>query len=250
MAQSGNVLFKYRGQIPVVLFLMAALFVFAGHYDFSALHPYAWLYVIISILGFIIRFIAIGTTPAGTSGRNTQEQVADFLNTKGIYSTVRHPLYLGNFLIWLGIVCYVQSAPFILIFALLYWVYYERIMFAEETFLEKTYGKSYEDWAMKTPAFIPNISLYEKSNIPFSLKAILRREYSGILATIVGYAFVDFCIYYFHERLGNDPTLNFYERLENYPTLHFYTISAGVALVILSKLLRKFTNLLNEEGRS
>ena len=32
-----------------------------------------------------------------TSGRNTHDQVADSLNTSGIYSIVRHPLYVGNF---------------------------------------------------------------------------------------------------------------------------------------------------------
>ncbi|MGB8874133.1 MAG: hypothetical protein WCC75_12145, partial [Desulfobaccales bacterium] len=44
-----------------------------------------------------------GLPPRGTSGRNTQGQVAETLNTTGIYSLVRNPLYLGNFLIWLGL---------------------------------------------------------------------------------------------------------------------------------------------------
>lgn len=238
MAKEGNLLFKYRGQIPVILFLMAACFIYFGHYSYPNLHLYAPIWIFISVLGFLIRFIAIGTTPAGTSGRNTQEQVADFLNTKGIYSTVRHPLYLGNFLIWLGIVLYTENIAFVLIFSLLYWVYYERIMFAEEDFLHKTYGKSYEDWATKTSAFIPSFKQYIPSPIPFSFKAIFRREYSGILATIISYAFVDVCIYYFHNSL------------ENYPKVHVYTISCGLLLVIISKGLRKFTDVLAEEGRS
>ena len=36
--------------------------------------------VLVSILGFVIRFYTIGTTPKGTSGRNTKNQIADFLN--------------------------------------------------------------------------------------------------------------------------------------------------------------------------
>jgi len=60
-----------------------------------------YIAIALSMFGFIIRAIAIGTTPKGTSGRNTKEgQVAESLNTKGIYSMVRHPLYLGNYFMW------------------------------------------------------------------------------------------------------------------------------------------------------
>ena len=58
-------------------------------------------------MGFLFRAWAIGTTPAGTSGRNTKEQVAEVLNSTGIYSIVRHPLYVGNYFMWIGIVAYV-----------------------------------------------------------------------------------------------------------------------------------------------
>ncbi|NLL27934.1 MAG: DUF1295 domain-containing protein [Bacteroidales bacterium] len=45
--------------------------------------------------------------PKGISGKNTEKQIADFLNTKGMYSIVRHPLYLGDFLMWLGLFIYI-----------------------------------------------------------------------------------------------------------------------------------------------
>jgi len=83
-------------------------------------------------LGLFIRAYAVGHTPANTSGRNTKEQLADELNTTGIYSMVRHPLYLGNFFMWLGAAVLTKNGWFIVAFILLYWIYYERIMFAEE----------------------------------------------------------------------------------------------------------------------
>ena len=89
---------------------------------------------------FWVRSYTIGTTPRGTSGRNTEEQVAEQLNSSGIYSTVRHPLYLGNYLMWIGIVLFTKSISFTIIVSLMYWLYYERIMFAEERFLERKFG--------------------------------------------------------------------------------------------------------------
>ena len=118
---SGNKLFKYRGQIPVVLFLLAIPVIYFTNYqcvdnnknlDLALLITCA----IISLSGQIIRSIAIGTANKHTSGRNTKEgQVAEALNTKGIYSMVRHPLYLGNFLMWIGIVMYTYNIYFVII---------------------------------------------------------------------------------------------------------------------------------------
>ena len=50
-----------------------------------------------------MRFYTVGTTPKETSGRNTNQQVAAVLNSTGMYSMLRHPLYLGNYLIWVGL---------------------------------------------------------------------------------------------------------------------------------------------------
>lgn len=192
--KQGNFLFKYRGQFPVILFLLAIPFI--GITDYASISEvneryYINISVFLSFVGFLIRFYTIGTTPHGTSGRNTKQQVAEVLNSTGIYATLRHPLYLGNYLIWIGIATYVFNPLFILIISLIFWLYYDRIMFAEERFLEKKFGDEYLDWSNKIPAFIPNFSNYKTSSIPFSIKTVLRREYSGVLATVIGFCFVE-----------------------------------------------------------
>ena len=113
---------------------------------------------------------------------NTKQQVADVLNSTGIYSMLRHPLYLGNYLIWIGVATYVYNLLFIIIISFIFWLYYERIMFAEERFLEKKFADEYLNWSNKIPAFIPKISNFIPSKIPFSFITVLRREYSGVLA--------------------------------------------------------------------
>jgi protein-S-isoprenylcysteine O-methyltransferase Ste14 len=194
--KNGNFLFKFRGQIPVLLFIMSIPVVYFTDYQFLESNPQLELILLItcavvSLIGQAIRAIAIGTSNKHTSGRNTKEQVAEALNTKGIYSTVRHPLSLGNYFMWIGIVMFTFNIWFILTVSLLFWLYYERIMFAEERFLERKFGESYVTWSLSVPPFWPSMKNYIPTEIPFSLKTILRREYSGITATILGFVFVD-----------------------------------------------------------
>lgn len=241
--KSGNFLFKYRGQIPVVLFLAAIPVIYFTDYswmDNDEVNYYILLGVaaLVSFLGQYVRAVAIGTSNKNTSGRNTKEQVAEALNTKGIYSTVRHPLYLGNYLMWIGIVIYTGNIWFLLLVSLLFWLYYERIMFAEERFLERKFGEDYLNWSLKVPAFIPSFRNYEKSPIPFSMKTILRREYSGVSATIIGFLFVDI----FRDVVTSGSF-----------TYHsYYGIVFGIALLIslVLRTVKHKTKLLFEEDRS
>ena len=241
LEKEGNWLFKHRGQLPLVLFLLAIPAIFSTSYDsmspmvVKAFNYFAYL---LAILGFIVRSYTIGTTPRGTSGRNTEEQVAEQLNHNGIYSIVRHPLYLGNYLMWIGIVLFTKNISFTVIVSLMYWLYYERIMFAEERFLERKFGQSYLDWAKGVPAFIPAFSLYKKSSIPFSLVSVLRREYSGVLATVMGFVFVDVLIGY-----------KKWETISLGRNLMYLLIGTAVITIIL-RSLKHYTTVLKEEGRS
>jgi protein-S-isoprenylcysteine O-methyltransferase Ste14 len=237
--KQGNFLFKYRGQFPVILFLLAIPFI--GITDYASISEvneryYTIISVFLSFVGFLIRFYTIGTTPHGTSGRNTKQQVAEVLNSTGIYATLRHPLYLGNYLIWIGIATYVFNPLFILIISLIFWLYYERIMFAEERFLEKKFGDEYLDWSNKIPAFIPNFSNYKTSSIPFSIKTVLRREYSGVLATVIGFCFVEVLRnYVIGEELISNSLI--------------CVLIATLAVCLLLRTLKRNTQILHEKDR-
>ena len=241
LEKQGNFLFRYRGQFPVFLFILSVPFLYLT--DIESLSPslketYRFSAVILSFLGFFIRSITVGTTPKGTSGRNTKEQKAYVLNTSGIYSTVRHPLYLGNYFMWIGIVVFTYNLYLFAIVSLLYWIYYERIMYAEERFLERKFGEEYVTWASSLPAFFPNLKLYKSSIIPFSFKSVLRREYSGVLATVIGFIFVELIRGYFSNG-------------EWFISQSFLCLLIIVSLVALFlRTLKHHTDLLSEEGRS
>ena len=94
----GNFLFKYRGQIPIILYFLVIPFInYTDYHSFSLqiIQQNTILSVLIMFLGLFIRFYTVGKTPGGTSGRNRKKQIAKKLNKKGIYSITRNPLYFG-----------------------------------------------------------------------------------------------------------------------------------------------------------
>ena len=242
MEKQGNFLFKYRGQFPVVLFILVVPFIYLTDYNSiseQAQTGFMYTAITLSAVGLLVRFYTIGTTPQGTSGRNTKKQVATVLNSTGMYSLLRHPLYLGNYLIWLGIAVTTFNIYFVVIISLLFWLYYERIMFAEERFLEDKFGNTYLNWSNTLPAFIPAFLNFKKSDISFSIITVLRREYASVLSTVIGFVFVEGVRnYFFHPEkwIISDFSLQF--------------LVVTTIIVVLLKLLKHYTSLLNEKGRS
>ena len=111
-------------------------------------------------------------------------------------------------------------------------------MFAEERFLEKKFGQVYLDWSIKAPAFIPDLKNFIRSDIPFSIKSVLRREYSGVLATVVGFIYVDFLKNYF---TNNKLEIN---------KSSIYILLIVILITFILKVLKHYTKLLYEEDRS
>jgi protein-S-isoprenylcysteine O-methyltransferase Ste14 len=185
----GDFLFKNRSYLPLVI-LVIGLFVFI-HNEYNEIEGsetwlaerFEYLCLGISLLGLLIRIITVGHTPKNTSGRNTKVgQVAEELNTTGFYSIVRHPLYLGNFFMWLGVAMLTENTWFCIAFVLFYSLYYERIMYTEENFLRTKFGQAYLGWAENVPAFIPSFKNYVSPKYPFSLRKVLKKEKNGFCA--------------------------------------------------------------------
>lgn len=243
--QQGNWLFKYRSFLPlVVLSVGTALYLRTEIYPETFIleeTPYEFYYemfaLIISLFGLFVRFYTVGYTPKNTSGRNTnQGQVADTLNTTGIYSIVRHPLYFGNFLMWFGVAMLTGHFWFIIAFVLFYWIYYERIMYAEEQFLRNKFGEQYLEWSINVPAFIPKLKNFKKSDLPFSWKKVLKKEKNGLFAL--------FLIFFVFDFLG--------KIIEHKTDYNYFLIGmcilTGLSYIVL-KYLKKRTDLLNEPDR-
>jgi protein-S-isoprenylcysteine O-methyltransferase Ste14 len=254
LEKNGNVLFRYRGQIPLFVFILGLPFIYFTYFTdnyklfsqfFGSGLSCFWttisiLSIVVSLLGIVTRAYTIGTTPRGTSGRNREKQVANQLNTKGIYSVVRHPLYVGNYLMWAGLLLFVANLYLFLIASLLYWLYYERIMFAEECYLEKQFGEEFIQWSMKVPAFMPAFKQFEKGDIPFSFKSVLRREYSGAFAITLCFTLVDYMRYY--AIILQDNIMQ-----PQWIRLSLFCLAVMAALTIVLRTLKHYTPILNRD---
>lgn len=230
----GNFLFRYRGVLPVIVLLLAG-FAYIQHVagllengKEAVDEHYYYLCLLVTLLGFGIRAYTVGYTPENTSGRNTREQIADKLNITGIYSLVRHPLYAGNFFMWLGIGLLSQNVWFILAFIFMYWVYYERIMFAEEQFLRNKFGKDYLNWAQETPAFIPRFTKFKRPITKFKVRKVIKQEKTGF--------FLIFLLYFLFYELGLSMTLSKISIRFNF---WFYSMIVSLFIYVLIKLAEK-----------
>ena len=243
LERSGNWLFRGRSYFPLALYALMAV-VIGMQWDplFQSFDLVSAVgCIVVSMLGLVIRSLTIGYTPRGTSGRNTKAgQVAEVLNTKGMYSLVRHPLYLGNFFMWLGIMIYVGNVWFTVVCCLLYWLYYERIMFAEEAFLRVKFGQAYLDWSVDVPSFWPRNLKWVAPDVEFSMRNVLKREYNGFFAVFLSLAMVSAGKTYVHITQDWDAVLHPFWQA---------ALMGSFAIFFLLRSLKRYSRVLHVEGR-
>lgn len=240
LASEGGWLFRRRSFLPFALLVPVAVIAPRFRYlggDAALQMWWSLGCLAISGVGLGLRAFTVGSVPGGTSGRNTRSQQAALLNTSGMYSVVRHPLYLANFLLWLGMVLSLHNPLLTLSYGLAFWLYYERIMIAEESFLADRFGAVYPAWAARTPAFLPRWSQWRPPSLPFSWRTVLRREYCGVLGVATSFFLID---------AGQQALLQ--GRLRFHP-LWGTLLLAGVSIFLMLRFLKKHTTLLNVDGR-
>ncbi|MCF7911975.1 MAG: isoprenylcysteine carboxylmethyltransferase family protein [Candidatus Cloacimonetes bacterium] len=240
LEKSGIWLFRWRSYLPIIVIglILVAMYRFEYIGKSHKLDVYWELFcLLLCFIGLGVRIYTIGHIPKGTSGRNTKKQVADSLNTKGIYSIVRNPLYLGNFIIYAGVVLFAHSFWIALIYILIFWLYYERIIYAEESFLIRKFGAEYLEWAEQTPAFIPRFKNFQKSDLRFSLRNALKREYHGFFALVI----VLFCL----ETAGDF----FYLGRIDFDLGWILLVGISFLIWLILRKLKKHTKILDEPGR-
>jgi len=238
--KTGNRLFSWRSYFSVVCFgvIFAALRDFHLFYGSRQLERF-WeiLCLLVSLSGLAVRIATAGCAPEGTSGRNSSKQKAALLNTTGMYSVVRHPLYLGNLLILLGLSLFPKTWWLTVILLLGFWLCYERIIFAEEEFLQAKFGQKFVEWAAQTPALFPKFRLWKSPALSFSMRTMLRREYSTVFLIIISFIIM--------KQMASLLTTGAPDPDKMWLTL----LAIGLAQYLLLRTLKKYSRMLRVAGR-
>ena len=242
LVRHGGWLFRWRSYVllafmPLVLLAMMQPEPVEVQFGEVADLIYESTCIAITFLGFGIRVLTAGFVPAGTSGRNTRRQIAAELNVTGMYSVTRNPLYLGNAVSIMGIALFTQSLTVVLAMVLFLVIYLERIIAAEESFLAEKFGQPYLDWVRDVPAFLPRLSGWKKPALPFSIRTVLRREHSTLMALLLPLFVLDQMRAYLNSDVPSlDPA---------WAT----ALVAGSLVYGLRVVLKKRTRILNVRGR-
>ncbi|HEY2374575.1 MAG TPA: isoprenylcysteine carboxylmethyltransferase family protein [Gemmatimonadaceae bacterium] len=145
-ARIGAMLFRNRSWLPVVFIgvpllvpatMSAALWIIGG---------------IVIVAGEWIRLA--GVAAAGTVTRRRSRTVQRLV-TYGIFAWVRNPLYVGNFLIWMGFTIISGVLWFLPIAIVIFAIEYSLIVRYEEGVLESIFGAEYLEFKEATPRWIP-----------------------------------------------------------------------------------------------
>ena len=167
----GKFLFRFRSFTPLPLILLTFIF-------FKPLSPsWAWtaLGLAMAFLGEGIRIHCVGYAGSGTSGRESYLK-ADSLNTTGLYSLTRNPLYWGNGLIFAGLLIVYAQPPALAVFIVFLFLQYHFIVLAEESFLRERVGPAYEEYCRRVSRWLPRCGSYSSPNRTFDLKKVFFKE--------------------------------------------------------------------------
>ncbi len=144
-ARLGARLFRNRSWLPVPFLLVPLLASGTPSRD-------TWIIGgVLVLLGELVR--VAGVAAAGTVTRRRSREVQRLV-TYGAFAWCRNPLYVGNFLAWMGFTVISGVLWFLPVAAVLFAVEYSLIVRYEEGVLESIFGAEYLAYKDRTPRWV------------------------------------------------------------------------------------------------
>lgn len=145
--------------------------------------------------GFAFLGLAIRALAAGHIHKDRN------LTTTGPYARTRNPLYLGSFLLGIGVTIAGGRWIFVVLFLAFFLVIYGRTMRYEAKRLEELFGEDYRHYARHVPFFVPRLTAYRapgnEEEVGFSASRYRRnREYQALLGALAGFVFLAVRMYW------------------------------------------------------
>lgn len=111
-----------------------------------------WVGIAVELLGLGVRFWA--------SGHISKSRV---LTTSGPYAYVRNPLYLGNFIVGLGVVIVANNMWLLLYYLLSFLILYAGTIREEQDVLVEKFGAEYREYLRSVPMLFPTLRRFGKA---------------------------------------------------------------------------------------
>jgi protein-S-isoprenylcysteine O-methyltransferase Ste14 len=167
----GKILFRFRSFTPLPLILLTFIF-------FKPLSPslfWTCAGLAVAFMGEGVRIASVGFAHSGTSGRESFLK-ADSLNTTGLYSLVRNPLYWGNLLIFTGLLAAFANPSALALFVVFLFLQYHFIVLAEESYLQEQHDRAYEEYCGRVRRWLPRFDSWAPPSGAFAWRKILFKE--------------------------------------------------------------------------
>lgn len=172
----GNIFFKIRSFTPIPFIFALLYFAKPAWYTVGMGVPFI-------VAGELLRIWAVGYAGASTRARTLG--AARDLVTTGPYGYVRNPLYLGNFLLSLGICLLANVYWLVAVLIIGYFFQYLPIIAVEEAYLLESCGSVYQTYREQVPRFMPQFCPYsEPSDHDFSFFRAIKSEKRTLTAIV------------------------------------------------------------------
>lgn len=134
-----------------------------------------WIGAAVTLPGCLLRFWAAGHIDKGKA-----------LTQGGPYAMTRNPLYLGSFLMALGIILGGQGYWLLPFFAIFFAAFYIPVMKAEADHLQSVYGREFVAYSRRVPAFFPAFQKAGAGTSAFLWSRVVQnREHRNVIGLAV-----------------------------------------------------------------
>ena len=155
MKKVQNFIFSNRSYTPIPLLVCILYFS-------SPIFPFVLIGLFLIFFGETIRIMSVSFAGGIT---RTVKVGAPKLMTKGPYSITRNPLYLGNIIIYSGVVLFAGGHLIweLLLFTFIFFILqYSMIISLEERTLTSLFDKEYKIYCSEVPRLLPKKLFWEK----------------------------------------------------------------------------------------
>ena len=227
----GRLLFRYRSFTPIPVILALLIFI-------KPIFPFGneGIDELIDVAGWCIALIGYGIRMS-VNGRWGS---FSGLKTTGPYAYTRNPLYLGNFVIGLGMAVILGNLSIFFIFLLWFTVQYRSIIFAEECLMRAKFKNRYNNYFGAVPRFFPSIkaNIYKTEGMPaFDWKLALKREHDCIFGWTIGALFF--------EMWEDIKVAGFYSKKEELFALSLMVILISVIWILVKAWKKRYITIQN-----